>query len=74
MKFFFKDNNLENKGEIVKENTTKQNYKPTSSKNYKAINNSVVQFKRSSSIVAAHYSKDNFLSSYEKTFMKNNLA
>jgi hypothetical protein len=70
----FKSDNLESKGEIMKESISRENYRPVDFKNYKKINNySLMQIKRPTSIIPAPYSKDSFLSSYERAFMLNNL-
>jgi len=69
-----KFDNLENTGKIDNETTSKQTYKPIDYKQYSELNNGGVRMsKRPSSIVTAPYSKDSFLSSYEKAFMYNNL-
>ena len=71
----FKTDNLENKGEILKESISRENYKPINFQNYKKVNNNgVMQIKRPSSIIPGPYCKDSFLSSYEKAFMLNNLT
>jgi hypothetical protein len=69
-----KSDNLETSGKLGKETTTKETYKPIDFKHYNDLNGSVVLVsKRPSSIVSAPYSKDSFLSSYERAFMYNNL-
>lgn len=69
-----KSDNLESSGKLINESTTKQAYKPIDYKNYNKLNNKSVNVsKRPSSIVPAPYSKDSFLSSYERAFMYNNL-
>jgi hypothetical protein len=72
---FLKSDNLETKGEILKESISRENYRPINMLNYRKVHNlDVVQVKRPSSIIPAPYSKDSFLSSYEKAFMLNNLT
>jgi len=66
--------NLESSGKLVNETTTNQSYKPIDYTNFNQLNRQEVNVsKRPSSIVPAPYSKDSFLSSYEKAFMYNNL-
>jgi hypothetical protein len=70
-----KADNLESSGKLTNETTNKQTYMPIDYKNYKELNVKVVNVsKRPSSIVPAPYSKDSFLSSYERAFMYNNLS
>ena len=59
----------------MKESISRENYRPINMLNYRKVHNlDVVQIKRPSSIIPAPYSKDSFLSSYEKAFMLNNLT
>ena len=59
----------------MKESIMKEQYKPVNLQRYNKIHHmSNVQIKRPASIVPAPYSKDSFLSSYEKAFMINNLT
>jgi hypothetical protein len=70
-----KSDNLESRGEIMKESISRENYRPVDFLNYKKINNySLMQIKRPTSIIPAPYCKDSFLSSYERAFMFNNLT
>jgi flagellar biosynthesis GTPase FlhF len=64
---------LEQKGEsIQKEGAYKELFKPIDYQNFKEIN--YTPKKRGDMIVSGPYSKNSFLSSYEKAFMYNNLS
>ncbi len=69
----YKNDNLESSGKSIHETTAKNSYKPINYEMSKELNKKVINIsKRPSSIVPAPYSKDSFLSSYEKAFMYNN--
>lgn len=70
----YKISHLENKGEMMKESTFKEKFRPINYQNYKDINDKIVPQKRASSIVSGPYCKNSFLSSYEKAFMYNNFS
>lgn len=66
-----KSDTLENRGEIMKESISRERYRPINFNKHKNLG--VVEIKRPSSIIPAPYSKDSFLSSYERAFMFNNI-
>lgn len=70
-----KSDTLETKGDMYKESISREDYQPINLQRYKKINNvNTSQIKRPASIISAPYSKDSFLSSYEKAFMINNIT
>lgn len=65
---------LANKGEFIKESTFKDDFKPINTESFKDVNDKVVSLKQKNWIISGPYSKNSFLSSYEKAFMYNNLS
>jgi len=63
---------LENKGEMFKESTFKEDFKPINYEEFRGVN--TTPKKRENWIVSGPYCKNSFLSSYEKAFMYNNLS
>lgn len=69
-----KSDNLETSGKFIGDTTTKLSYLPIDFSQFTSLNNGAVKAsKRSSSLVSAPYSRDSFLSSYERAFMYNDL-
>jgi hypothetical protein len=69
----YKSDNLENSGKLHMETTSNHTYKQIDYKKYNRLNEKEINmFKRPASILFAPFTKDSFLSSYEKAFMYNN--
>jgi len=69
-----KADNLETSGKLINETTARVSYQPINYKEYYTLNNNFVKvLKKPSSIIPAPYSRDSFLSSYERAFMYNNI-
>lgn len=69
-----KNDNIESVGNFLNETTTKQTYRPINFKSYNDLNSSIQAIpRRPASLISAPYSKDSFLSSYERAFMYNNI-
>ena len=72
---FINSDNLKTSGKFINETTTKNSYMPIDYKRFVGLNKGMVLSSRSfSSLVSAPYSRDSFLSSYQRAFMHNNLT